>query len=311
MLSRIVVDENNMDNIDLSDQSNLKAFLYFERVVKYRDNYDFVLKKREGVSDARSDILGKYYKDLYLLQEIVDQHTIVGDFATALYNSDNRYILSYEDSVKVNNESMKIAKDWIKSQQIESDNLYILSNVNENPWCNSVAVWQQRGNDYEALINIDRNGDCGDGYYSPVGEIVIHELTHLMQLPPFSSELPKANSDKNNMEIFFRSSPYRSTEELGPSLMSLVIDDYLYKKLYGIDQCEVVEYGKIDINGKDVELGEIAVWFKGVLKEKTNEGEAFSVDKILSEPDVYGKILEFCQKDNNLNLQLSNNYQSR
>lgn len=311
MLSRIVVDEDNMDNVDLSDQSNLKAFLYFEKVVKHRDDYDFVLKKRDGMFDAQSDALGKYYKDLYLLYEVVKQNPVISDFAEALYNSDNRYILSYEDSIKVNKESMEIARDWIRSQQIENDNLYLLSNVNENPWCNSVAVWQHRGGDYEALISIDRNGDCGDGFYSPIGEIVVHELTHLMQLKPFSSEYPSVNSNKNNMEIFFRENPSISTEELGPSLMSLVIDDYLYKKLKGIEQDKVVEYGKIDVNGKNIELGEVAVWFKDVLKEKTNEGTPFSVDKILSEPDVYGKILEFCKKDNSFRLQLSSNYQSR
>ena len=311
MLSRIMVDENNIDNVDLSDFNNLKTFLYFERVVKYKDNYDFVLKKRDGVADSRCDALGKYYKDLFLLQEIVDKKPVISDFADALYNSNNRYILTYEDSVKVNKESMEIAKDWIKSQQIESDNLYFLSNVNENPWCNSVAVWQRRGCDYEALISVDKNGDCGDGFYSPIGEIVVHELTHLMQLKPFSSEYPSVNSNKNNMEIFFRGAPDISTEELGPSLMSLVIDDYLYKKHHGIEQDRVVEYGKIDVNGKNIELGEVAVWFKGVLKEKTKEGAPFSVDKILSEPDVYEKILDFCKRDNDWCLQLSGNNQSR
>ena len=312
MLSRIVGDNDNLDNVVLSDNNNLKTFLYFERVVKYKDDYNNVLKQRKGISDSRCEALGRYYKDTYSLQEVVNKNPVIGDFSRALYNDNSRYILSYEDSIKVNNESMLLAKDWIKRQKIEDDNFYFLSNVNEDAWCNSIAIWYNRGNDFETIIGVDAKGDCGDELYAPVGEILIHECTHFLQTKPSSNENPSENNPKNNMEIFFENPPSNNTEELGPTLTSLVINDYFYKKIHNIDQDEVVKYGEIDVNGKKIELGEIAVWFKGVLKEKVLSNQnPYSVDKILSEPDVYEKIIDFCKKDYDMMMNVYNNYKDR
>lgn len=45
MLAQISRVKGTKDEVDLSDYNNLKAFLYFEKVLRYGDNYDEVLQK--------------------------------------------------------------------------------------------------------------------------------------------------------------------------------------------------------------------------------------------------------------------------
>ena len=80
-------------------------------------------------------------------------------------------------------------------------------------------------------------------------------------------------------------------DELGPTLMSLAINDYLYKEKHGINQDEVVRYGSFKVKGREVELGELALWFREKLKENSeNDFGRLSVDKLLASPKVFNEL---------------------
>lgn len=53
----------------------------------------------------------------------------------------------------------------------------------------------------------------------------------------------------------------------------------------------VANLGKVNVNGKNIKLGELAVWFRENMEEyKKENNERFSVDKMLVSPKVLGEL---------------------
>ena len=69
MLAQIKHARGDIQNVDLRDYNNLKAFLYFEKVLRYGDKYWKVLGRTEGTIDERAEVFGRYYQDLEALKE--------------------------------------------------------------------------------------------------------------------------------------------------------------------------------------------------------------------------------------------------
>ena len=154
-----------------------------------------------------------------------------------------------------------------------------------------ISIINRRGKDLGIILGVDSWGELGEGFYAPVGEIIVHEMMHVMQIKPSSNEKPEDNLivDNTNVKswIFNEKSDY--VNELGPSLVSLVIDDYLYKEMNNIPQGVSVNYGSFISNGNEVKIGELAMWFRGKL-DKHKDEERFSVDKMLSKPEVFNEL---------------------
>ena len=81
MLSQISRIKGTVDDVDLSDYNNLKTFNYFERVVKYKDDFDRIIAKEEGVHDAKSEVYGRYYKDYFEFFNKCKPYPQIEDFA--------------------------------------------------------------------------------------------------------------------------------------------------------------------------------------------------------------------------------------
>ena len=88
MLSQISRIKGTKDEVDLSDYNNLKAFLYFEKVIEYGDRSAIVLGKDKGWIDERDEIFGRYYEDFEALQQKAKSYPGVEKFARALYNTE-------------------------------------------------------------------------------------------------------------------------------------------------------------------------------------------------------------------------------
>jgi len=309
MLSQISKQKGSVDDVDLNDYNNLKAFLYFEKVVKYRDNYEKVHSKADGVIDARNEVLGRYYEDYEKLKGLVLDNADVLNFAEAFYKDEKKYmILTVNDSTVCNKASYEILDKWMKDQKIQDDGLYYLTSVEDDDYCNGVAIINRRGKDLGVVLGVDAWGELGKGYYAPVGEIIIHEMIHVMQTKPASDEKPEDNMKTEDIVKswkFYEKKDY--VNELGPSLMSLVIDDYLYKEVNRIEQKTIIDYGSFVSNGKDVKIGELAIWFRDKL-EKYKSDERFSVDEMLAKPEVFRELKAISNGNIPIKINYINNY---
>lgn len=286
MLSQIRRTKGSVDDVDVRDFNNLKSFLYFEKVVQHKDKYWNVLSKSNGVIDERTDFFGRYYQDQETLREKVDKHEGVQKFAKALYACDERFVLSYNDSIQANEISRKMLADWLEKQKIEDKNLWHYADCDEYDYCNVLAVYRSRGKNLRVVLGVDPKGDLGDGFYSPVGSVLIHELQHLGQQKPASKETPednhKADDEVKVQKVYFDD----FSRELGPNLYSLAIEDKIYKQIHGLEADEVVDYGDIDLGTHKVSIGETAVWFGKMIEKYPH----LSIDKLMVEPEVFNHI---------------------
>ena len=293
MLSQISVVEGTETEIDLSDYRNLKSFMFFEKAIKYKDDYDAVIKQKVGVINEKTEIFGCNYEDFETFYRMASSYEDLVSFSRSLYLSSNKdKMLAIKDSALYNNESLNVLDRWMSEQNIEDDGLYRLSDINESTYCNSVAFYYKRGKDLRIKLDVDQNGDLGRGCYAPVGEIVIHELLHVMQRKPSSAEIPLDNQLSSGTVNDRRFEIYDDyIDEIGPTLMSITINDYLYKKAHNVEQNSVVDYGNIMVKGREIKIGELAMWFRGKLEEykEHNEG-VLSVDRLLSEPQTFNEL---------------------
>lgn len=283
MLSQMTRIKGTKDAVDLSDYNNLKTFLYFEKLLKYGDNYEKVLEKDDGLINEQAELFGRYYKDFEILEKKAQNFPGVRKFAYELYNNNDRFMLSYQDSVQANKLSKQLLQKWMKKQNITDENLWYLTSVEEDGYANAVAYWHRRGTTVELSLGVDSRGNIDEGDFSPVGAILIHELQHVMQKKPSSPENPEDNQ-KSDEDVAFVSSPYDESciSELGPTLYSLAIEDRLYKHIRGIDKDKVLDYGTLQFGQSQIRLGEVAVWF-GKMIDKYPEN---SVDKLVAKDEI-------------------------
>ncbi len=274
MLADVKIINGVIANPDLSDAETMKSFLFFEKVVRYKDNYKKIFADEPGVYNEQDDLFGRNYKDCYALIKKAKNNPGVVKFADALYNDASRFIISKEDSVKANEISRFILKKWLQNNNLKSDNLYEAADVDDDNMTNKVAFYLKRGNDLRIKLKIDSTGDLGDGCYSPVGVTVIHELLHVTQ------KKPSSNQDfRENANII---------EELGPTLNSLVLDDMIYKTMHKIPMNNVVNYGDLEIGKTKVPVGELAVWFRKMCEKYPRQ----SIDKVLCEDEVFDTLVK-------------------
>ena len=73
--------------------------------------------------------------------------------------------------------------------------------------------------------------------------------------------------------------------------MSIAIEDYLYKDMRKIDQNCIVDYGCVDFDGKQINVGELAMWFRNKVKSYEKNNTMLNVDKMLSEPGNFNELL--------------------
>lgn len=293
MLHKVSKVKGTECEVDLSDYNNLKTFLFFEKVIKYEDDYERVIQQKVGQIDEKSEILGRYYEDYERFYNMASKEESIVNFSRALYFSEaQRGMLDIRDSTLYNRESLNLLDEWMDKQNITDEGIYRMSSIEDSAYCNSAAFYYKRGKDLRIKLDIDENGSLGNDLYAPVGDIVIHELMHVMQRKPSSAEFSEHNNLSQSEVSGVKFEMYEGyIDEIGPILMSISIDDYLYKKVHNIDQNSVVDYGDFTINGKKIKIGELAMWFRSKLEKSPeyNSGE-FSVDKILASPLVFNEL---------------------
>ena len=283
MLSQISRVKGTENEVDLRDYNNMKAFLYFEKVVQYRDDYSEVMEKKDGWIDERDEALGRYYQDYIKLDEKVSMYSGVEKFAKALYLNDDRFLISSQDSVQANALSRKMLADWLEAEEIKDKGLWYFANIEDDVFCNAINYWYKRGNTFGINLGIDMTGRMRKGNFSPVGTIIIHEMQHVMQVEPASREKAEDNH-KSYEALGVQQGAYETgyLAELGPTLYSLALEDKIYKEIHGIEARKTVDYGTIDTGDGKVGLGEAAVWFSKMIDKYPTK----SVDELLGQKEV-------------------------
>ena len=283
MLSQMSRIKGTKDAIDLSDYNNLKTFLYFEKLLRYGDDYEKVLEKDDGLINEQFELFGRYYKDYEALEKKAQNFAGVRKFAYELYNNNDRFMISYQDSAQANKLSKRVLENWMKQQDITDKNLWYLTTVEDDGFANAVAYWHRRGSTLELSLGIDNRGNIDEGDFSPVGAILIHELQHVMQKKPASAEKPSDNK-RTDDEVLFISSNFDDSyiSELGPTLYSLAVEDRIYKHIKGIKEDKILDYGTLKFGKTKLKLGEVAVWF-GKMIDKYPEN---SVDRLVAKDEV-------------------------
>ncbi len=283
MLSQMSRVKGTKDEIDLSDYNNLKTFLYFEKLLRYGDDYEKVLEKDDGLINEQFELFGRYYKDYEALEKKAQNLAGVRKFAYELYNNNDRFMISYQDSAQANQLSKRVLENWMKQQDITDKNLWYLTTVEDDGFANAVAYWHRRGSTLELSLGVDNRGNIDGGDFSPVGAILIHELQHVMQKKPASAEKPSDNKRADD-EVLFVSSNFDDSyiSELGPTLYSMAVEDRIYKHIKGIPEDKILNYGTLKFGQKQLKLGEVAVWF-GKMIDKYPEN---SVDKLIAKDEV-------------------------
>lgn len=287
MLSQISRIKGTENEVDLSDYNNMKAFLYFEKVVQYKDDYEAVMEKSDGWIDERAEALGRYYKDYIKLDEKISKYSGVEKFAKALYLNDDRLLISPKDSMQANALSRKMLADWLEAEDIKDKGLWYFTKVEDDAFCNAIAYWYKRGNTFGVSLGVDMTGRMRKGTFSPVGTIIIHEMQHVMQMEPASRE--KSEDNRKNGDVLRAQQASYDTgylAELGPTLYSLALEDKIYKEIHGIEAQKVVDYGTIDTGDGKVGLGEVAVWFAKMI----NKYPTKSVDELLGQKEVIERL---------------------
>lgn len=273
------------DSVDLTHYGTQQAFLYGEKVDKFKGDYKEVLKLERGESDERSGLIGRYYQDFEELSVKADKYPGVERFAKAFYLNEDRFILANEDISVTEPISKRMFEEWSAKNGIKDTTLWqYAEELFYSLEYNGMDYFTKRGVKFGVSMTVNRNGHNG----SPVYAVIPHEFMHFFQLKPGSNERPFHNklSDETVENLPDSRFDRGHLAELGPSLFSLMWDDLIYKEAHGIKKDKVVDYGVvIDTGENKIEAGELAV----VVQNWVNEASTLSMDKILSQK----KVLEY------------------
>ena len=286
MLSQITRYIGTESDIDISDYNNMKTFLFFERLIKHKYNYNRIFSKNRGLITERNEIFGRNYKDMKELQAKCDEYHSVRIFAKKLYLSNLRKLIEANDSTEANKISMELLNNWLANNYATSD-LWNYARYGTEKYVNMVVFYYWRHEDIRLVATIDPFGNSNDNIYYPIGSTILHEMIHVMQKPPASKEKPNDNKKENVNDNGNGLTDYAT--ELGPTLVNLVIDDYIYKKIHNIPLEEAVNYGYLG----DIHMGKLIVWFASKLKKYPN----MSVERVILQEDVFNVLCKYSLGD--------------
>lgn len=280
-LAHLGLAENVKDSVDLTHYGTQQAFLYGEKVDKFKGDYKEVLQLERGESDERSGLIGRYHEDFEELSKRADKYPGVERFAKAFYLNEDRFILANEDIKVTEPISKRMFDEWSAKNGIRDTTLWqYAEDIFDSMEYNGMEYFTPRGVKFGVVMTVNKGGHNG----SPLYAILPHEFMHFFQLKAGSNEKAYHNklSDEEILNMDLPESRFDRgyLAELGPSLFSLMWDDLIYKEAYGIPKEKVVDYGVvIDTGTQKVDAGELAVW----VQKLVNESPTLSMDKTLSQ----------------------------
>jgi len=291
MAEKMMKKIDRTDEVDLQNPDNLRAFLYFEKVVKFRDKHHEVFVDLPGWIDEQNDFFGRDYLELEKFINIAQNNPGIAQFAEAFYSDNGRFIISEKDSARANALSMQILDDWLKKQGIYDKNLWYYDNVKDyeakgqkNHPLNELNYWYKRGNVVGNSLGVDGSGYLGYGLCSPKGLIIIHELRHAEENPPKSGEKPYDNLKSKALDNGRLIDQSGELSELGPALETLALSGLIYKQIHHIPQNHLVNYGvNIRVGKTEIPLGEIELWANEMMQKYPDR----SISRMLQQEEVY------------------------
>ena len=307
-LSKITKFKGTFDVVDLKDNNNFHAFLFFEKLVKYQDNAEMIFHHQAGWIDEQYEFFGRYYQDHLNFEEKAKNYPGIDMFAKALYASTGRLVIEAKDSVYANALSNKMFENWRCEQNISEKNIFAYANAEYNSYVNTTVYNNKRGYQLGISLDIDPKGqlETPNGLdYLPVGLIKIHEMQHIMALAAKSCERPEHNHIASEKDIPSDLQGLNDNYvELGPTLYTLTYSDRIYKAMNKIDRDAEVDYGvNIQVSNNSIPLGKIANWFGQMMEKYPSK----SIDKVMQEKEVMEQINAWGMDKHELPLMMANN----
>jgi len=309
-LSKINKAKWNNKEVDLNSYNTLHAFIFFEKLLKYQDDFEMIFYNKAGWIDEQKEFFGRYYQDHLDFEEQAKNYPGIELFAKALYANTERFIVEAKDSAYANALSNKMFEEWRCAQNISEENVCAYTDAEKSSYVNTTVYNNKRGYLVGISLDIDPKGqiETPDGLdYLPVGLIKIHEMQHILALAAKSYERPEHNyiasekSEPNDLQGL-----NDNYVELGPTLYTLVYSDRVYKAINKIDRDSEVDYGvNIQVSNNSVPLGKIANWFGKMMEKYPSK----SVDKILQKKEVLEQINAWGIDKHELPLMNMNNFE--
>lgn len=265
-------EENKEKEIDLNDPMVRKSFLAFKKIAKYEALNDFARitpsvaaqkhfefeghlphyeEYKKGRYDEFSKLLGIDAKSFHQTSTKQDPKFIA--FCSVLYDSSDRFnMLSKKDASSAEKIAERLLGEKLKAYDITpKDTTFSYSDFFQSAVFTNDA--DNHANNWEQHIIIDTKQLNKEDAYSPLAVVKAHELGHIMQTMPGTSE-----NDFNATVL----------AELAPTIELIVMHDQIYKEIHNIPLKEEVSYPTSKENNLP-NLGKIANTFRSI-KEKHN-----------------------------------------
>lgn len=172
------------------------------------------------------------YKDVFYLIPLSEQAP-ADAWAEKLFST---YIAKYEkDGITAQN-----MINWTEGFSADSNKLFAYNL--ENPW----NTWRLQPTVQPTDKGYDHDNNVRDGLYLPPHLIALNLVLQMEEMPLGAD--PSIQQEQGH--------------ELVANIQTLIFLDGIYKKMHGIEENSVVHYGHIDINGKQISLGEFANFYR-------------------------------------------------
>ncbi len=254
---------------DINNPKNRRIYLAAKKLLKYKENAP--VQTQAGKFDENMDYVGQTADDCDELKNIYLGNTAYQALYEGIYEDENKTSFSMiplEDKAKADKIAEKLFDEFLLKNGVSRNELpkitdcwqsIIHCNSVDNPW-----------NDWTLQMNLDQSlSDDKGEKYCPLPTIASHELMHIFQTRPGTSEKEFENNSKHI--------------ELAPTLFLIEQQDLIYKQIHNIPLHFEVDYPqKFVIQGKEVNPGALANFFRQLKKDNPT----LSYEALLTTPEA-------------------------
>lgn len=209
-----------------------------------------------GRHSELSPVTGARIKEETELRSALQEHPSLRDFEKALYEPKNIQLIPIEQKEQADILGMERFANYLekyKGSGLTHENAVDWTDSNFRLGVTYTHDIENQWNTWNSHAVVERDGNIEGKNYVPGGIVARHEIMHVEQTEVGISEARRKE---------------QCLSELVPTLDTIMELDVIYKQLNNISLKDTVLYNKsISWGGKEVDLGEIANFYRGLAKE--------------------------------------------
>ena len=255
---------------DIDDPKNRRIYLAAKKLLKYKENAP--IHTEPGRFDENMDYVGQTAHDCDRLKDLYLRDESYQALYEGIYNRDEKArfsMIPMEDKAKADEMAEKLFDEFLLKNGVSRSELppEMTDFWNSCLHCHSV---DNEWNNWNLQMILDLGlSDNKDEQYCPITTIAAHELMHVFQTRPGTSE-----SDFENR---------KEHTELAPTLFLIEQQDLIYKQIHNIPLHFEVDYPqKFVIQDKEVNPGALANFFRQLKKDNPT----LSYEALLTTPEA-------------------------